>query len=289
MAKRTISELQKAEEKYRALLDKRDNLNASAAEVRKVRDMLNQQRKEMLNSILEIKKLKDERAAEMRLHKERRNESNAKAKELIGLKRELYRQSADRDAMKELERLTREFESLEMKQQTESMTIQEENELIQRLRGNLAERSKLMDLARKTEVVAGRIDDLNSKIDELFESARKEHELVTALYGEVQALGEQMNAKMNEASILVGEADKRHREYLDIRQEADSVHRQAMEMRQFILERRKERKEQFMEGRRALQQQNESVRRSLLDEEASMKEADRQLEELLKKGKISLR
>ena len=83
MPRRTISELDRAEEKYSALIEKRNMLNDDAAEIRKARDMLNDQKEKLFDEVLEIKKQKDEKAAEMRSHKLLRNELNARAKELI--------------------------------------------------------------------------------------------------------------------------------------------------------------------------------------------------------------
>ena len=289
MPKRTISELEKAEEKFDALISKRNKLNDEGGELRNVRDMLNEQKRKLLDETLEIKKTKDEKAAEMAAHKRARNELNAKAKELIQLKRELHKNAPDSDAYREIERLNREFEFLEMKQQTDTLSVQEENEVIQKMRQNLSERNGLLAVTRKGEEIVGRLEDINRKIDDLFEEAGREHESVTSLYAEVRALGEQMNSKMNEASILIGEADRKHREFTEKRDEADACHHEAMEMRSFILERRKERREKAAESRKAIQNQNFSVRRTLFDEKASEEEADKQLQELMKRGKISLR
>ncbi|MCL5677934.1 MAG: hypothetical protein M1442_01520 [Candidatus Thermoplasmatota archaeon] len=289
MPRRTISELDRAEEKYSALIEKRNKLNDDAAEIRKARDMLNDQKEKLFDEVLEIKKQKDEKAAEMRSHKLLRNELNARAKELILLKRELYRNAPDNDIYREIDRLNREFDRLERKQQTEALTIPDENEVIQKMRTNLAERNRLLSVSHKGEQIAGRLSELNAQIDSIFEQARKEHELVISLYTEVQAYGEQMSSKLAEASILVSESNKRHREYLEKREEADKCHAEAMEMRGLILERRRERREKANESRQALREQNLSVRKTLFDERASEEEAEKQLQELLKRGKVSLR
>ncbi len=289
MTKRTISELQKAEEKYQALINKRNALNDEASEIRKTRDMLNDQKRQFLDAVYEVKKNKDTKAAEMREHKNRRNDLNRQAKELIQVKRELHRHSPDSEIFAKLDQLAKEFDALERRQQTESMTIAEENDLIQRMRNNLTERNRLSSIAKKSEEIVGKVDELNSKIDEIFDKSRKEHELVVSLYTEVQALGEEMNSKMNEISIIINEANKRHQEFIEKRAEADKVHHDAMEMRALILERRKERRETFLEGKRAMQEQNTTARKVLFDKEASEKEADKQLQELLKRGKINLR
>lgn len=289
MTKRTISELQRAEEKYQALVNKRNALNAEAFEIRKTRDMLNDRKRELLDAVYEVKKKKDSRASEMREHKAKRNELNKKAKELIQLKRELHKHSPDSEVIRDLERLAREFDALERRQQTESMTIAEENDLIQRLRNNLSERNRLSSIAKRGEEIGGKVGEINKQIDEMFENSRKEHELVVSTYTEVQALGEEMNSKMNEVSLLINEANKRHKEFIDKKGEADKAHQEAMEMRTLILERRKERKENFLERKRAIQEQNSATQKVLFDREASEQEADKQLQELLKRGKISLR
>jgi uncharacterized coiled-coil DUF342 family protein len=289
MPKRTINELDKAEEKFDALITKRNMLNDEANELRQVRDMLNDQKRKLLDETLDTKKEKDAKVAEMGIHKRKRNELNAKAKELIQLKRQLHQNTPDTEMYREIDRLNREFEFLEMKQQTDTLSVQEENEVIQKMRFNFAERNRLLAVTRKGEEFFSKLEEANVQIDRIFDEARKEHEAVTSLYREVQAFGEQMNAKMNEASILIGEADRKHAEFVKKREEADACHYQAMEMRSFILEQRKERREKAMESRKALQEQNFSVRKTLFDKKASEEEADKQLQELMKRGKISLR
>ncbi|MEM3852196.1 MAG: hypothetical protein QXP70_04270 [Methanomassiliicoccales archaeon] len=286
---RRIEELKRAEEKYHALLDKRDRLNSEAAEIRKVRDMLNEQRKTLFSSIIDIRKSVSEKVTELNKHKNARNEFNSKARELIQLKRQLYKSYPDSDVFREIEKLNREFETLELKQQTESMSLQEENEVISRMRSILSERSEMMKLSKKTEAIAGQLSDINAKIDEYFQNARREHEMVMSIHAELQQLREEMEKKIQEASIITGEADHKHKEYIEKKGEADAAHAQAMEMRSLILEIRKERKEAFLEGKRAIQEHNASALKLLEDRHASEEEADRQLQELLKKGKISLR
>ena len=116
--------------------------------------------------------------------------------------------------IREIDRLNREFDFLEMKQQTDTLSVQEENEVIQKMRFNFAERNRLLAVTRKGEEFFGKLEDANAQIDRIFDEARKEHEAVVTLYRDVQAFGEQMNTKMNEASILIGEADRKHAEFV---------------------------------------------------------------------------
>lgn len=286
---RKISDLERAEEKYRALLDKRDRLNAEAIEIRKVRDMLNEQKASLIQEALDIRKQLSGKASQIREHKQKRNEYNAKARELIALKKELYKNSPGADAFRDVERINREFEQLELRQQTESMSIADENKLIERMRTLLAERSRLMEITRKGEEIAGRLGELDARIDEFFSHANAEHEALVSIYREMGELDEQLKKKMEEAAVVTGEADRKHREYLEKREEANRAHAEAQEMRSLILEIRKERREAFLERKRAISEHNESARKVLLDSEASDREAEKQLEELLRKGKISLR
>src|SRR4030066_379285 len=81
-----ISELQSAELKFRALLNKRDEINEQAVVLRSERDSFNEQRKGLQELMSAARDKRDALVAEMRVHKKRRDELQAKAKELIAYK-----------------------------------------------------------------------------------------------------------------------------------------------------------------------------------------------------------
>ena len=74
-----ISELQSAELRFRALLNKRDEINEQAAVLRSERDSLHERKMTLQDQMNEARNKRDAFVAEMRVHKHRRDELQAKA------------------------------------------------------------------------------------------------------------------------------------------------------------------------------------------------------------------
>src|SRR5205823_2725285 len=141
--KKTSSELEQAEIKLQSLMEKRDALNAEAQQARQERDLVHEKKREVGARLRPLKDRRASFAAEARAHREKRDELQAKAKALIELKRKL-RASGPTDVGAELRALTRRVSQLEMRQQTASLSLSKENELI----GELEESMKpLMPVA----------------------------------------------------------------------------------------------------------------------------------------------
>jgi uncharacterized coiled-coil DUF342 family protein len=85
--KEDLEQIKNAEKKYQSLIEKRNELNQIANQIRDERDMLNKKRNELKDSIDACKKERDKLVAKMREHKEKRNQYQQQAKELIDAKR----------------------------------------------------------------------------------------------------------------------------------------------------------------------------------------------------------
>src|SRR5881398_1410041 len=143
--KKTSSELEQAEIKLQSLMEKRDALNAEAQQARQERDLVHEKKREVG---VRLRPLKDRRAsfaAEARAHREKRDELQAKAKALIELKRKL-RGSGHADVGAELRGFKRRVAAMEMRQQTASLTLGAENELLGELKASMKRLKQLEGL-----------------------------------------------------------------------------------------------------------------------------------------------
>ena len=128
-----ISELQSAELKFRASLNKRDEINQQAVVLRSERDSLNDQKKGLQDQLRDARDRRDALVAEMRAHKQRRDDLQKKAKELIEFKKKLKGMPMG-DLKGEVHALQAEARMMELRQQTVPLTIPKERELLRQSR-----------------------------------------------------------------------------------------------------------------------------------------------------------
>ena len=286
--KKLPSELEKAEIKLRTLLDKRDDLNEQANVVRQERDLLHNQRKELADKMRGLKVKRDEFVRQMRSHKILRNKLHNEARDLIETKRKLRGRFNNR-IVDDLRQLRKEFDKMELKQQTTSLTVAKENELIKEIRGTYHELLELEKVEDENVKTSKDVGDINSRIDELFREADEEHKLVVQLSNEAQELHEKVVESFKAISHFMVEADKKHKEFLEMREKANAYHERAQEMRRTVLKTKDDERKERREARDLIKQQNLSVRRALTDERKLDEAAEQSLQQLLKHGKLELK
>ena len=282
------SELEQAEIKLESLIQRRDALNAQAAVSREERDLLHQQKREVVDQARALRDERDRLVDEMRAHRDRRNEFQRKARELIELKRKVRGQFQG-SISGELDRLRRDVKGMEMRQQTTSLKIEEENALLDDLREKLKELKALEHVRSEQDKIGKEVRDLDGSITDLFRAGDKEHELVVKLNAEAKDRHEKVGALAAQIAALAADADKKHEEYLKVRGRADELHGKAMEMREAVLTIRNTARAEIREARNLLRQQNVTVRRELLDERKLDKAAEEALQLLLKKGRVEMK
>ena len=285
---RKISDLRSAEEKFRALLNKRDDINSQAAAFRTERDGLNAKKREVQEKIREERDQRDALVAEMRTHKDQRNDLQRQAKELIEFKRKLKGRPLG-DLNDEIKALSKQIKELNLKQQTVPMALPEEKKLLDDLRAKIAELERIKVILSEQEKIVKEIHNIDQSIDELFRRADKEHEEVVRLSKESQERHDRVTGLMKEVAVLKGAADKNHADFVKLKGEADGVHQKAVEMRDKIIEIRKERRAAWQEERDSIKAVNEATRKALDDERRRDQAAEEALELLLKKKKVEIR
>lgn len=287
MPKKTISELQSAELKYRALLNKRDEINAQAALLRDERDTLHEQKRALQAEVRAARERRDALVAEMKAHKQRRDELQAKAKELIEFKKKMKGQPTG-SLKDEIRSLERQIKEMELRQQTVPLSIPKERELLEDLKRKMAEVEKLKGVLAEQERIQKEIKDIDRSIDALFKEADKEHAEVVRLSEEQHKAHEEAVAHTKEIAALTAAANKKHEEYLKLKAEADATHQKAQEMREKIIEIKGEKRRERMEERRALRELNLAAKKALDDKQVRDKAAEEALQMLMKKGKVEI-
>jgi uncharacterized coiled-coil DUF342 family protein len=280
-------EMYAAEKKYQALIEKRDEYNAEAERVKAERDALNQKKKELMQQIESLKKEKREFAEKLALHKKKRDEMNAKARELVGLRKD-KRGRIRKNLEEEVKGLEEEIAALDRKQQTTSLPLEEEREVIARIKQKTEELKQLKTILGEQENLISEVKTLDEMITNLFNEANKEHAEVVVLSAQVKEYNEKIKSIVDEISHVIAEANKKHEEYTGLKAKATECHLKAREMREKIITTRRELKMEEIEAERIIEEHNDNVRKKLMDEKIYDEFAEKSIEELLKKGKINI-
>ena len=286
--KKVPSELEKAEIKLQTLVERRDVLNAEANVHRQERDKLHEQKRTLA---AEMRTLKDERDAivrEMRSHKDRRNTFQAKARQLIDLRRKA-RGRVKGSVSSNLATLRRDIAKIEMDQQTKVMKLDEEDELLDELKAKVREMRELEKVKGVEEQVYKDVKELDVAIDDLFQRADEAHAQVVVHSERANAIHDQVTALVKNLAALISEANKKHDEFLEARGKADEVHAKVVDMRGKVLSTRDAARAEVRESRQILKQHRQDVRKALFDEKKLDEFADQAVASLLKKGKVEIR
>lgn len=285
--KKTVSELEQAEIRLQSLLEKRDALNREAQLLRQERDLVHERKRELGPKLRELKDRRAALAAEARAHRTKRDELQAKAKSLIELKRKM-RGSTSADVGAELRAMKKRVAQMEMRQQTASLTLSEENELLDELKQSMKRLKLLESLKGDQDKISKEIRDIDAGITELFQAAEKEHQAAMDLSAQARAVHEETIGLVQQMSTLILEGNEKHAGYLEAKTKADEVHAKVVEMREKVLSIRGARRAEEREAREALRRQNREVRRTLLDPKKLEDSADQALKALLEKGRVEI-
>ncbi|MDH4123734.1 MAG: hypothetical protein OEV21_06605, partial [Thermoplasmata archaeon] len=192
------------------------------------------------------------------------------------------------DVRSDLSYAKREMQKLEMEQQTIPRPLEKEAEIIKRIKKLYEQISHLEAIAKDQKEIKMSLSEIDETIDEAFRLANAEHQHLLVHVNERKLTDEHIREVVNEISIIIGAADKKHQEYMDIRDSADQQHAKAREMREKILEIRATKRKDREEQRRAISDINEAARKELQDKDKLDKAAESALEKLLSKGKVEL-
>lgn len=281
------SEHESAERIFNDLIKKRDEQNLKATELRGERDIVHAKKRELIEEMQQLKVERDAYNTEMKVHKERRNEYQKKGRTLIDRKKSVAR-NIDGSLESTIEMLRLDINELEIKHQTNPSSIEEERDLLERIRHKQVEMDDLKSRTGDQEDLTLEAEGIDSMIDEAFRKADEEHKEVVRLHDEAEKVHKLVVAHIEEINHLNAEGDKKHHQMLDARELADRYHEKAMTMREKLMATRRQAREERAQEKLELDEINKAVQERFGSEEAQKEAEDEILKILQQKGKVDL-
>ena len=285
--KKEKEQLINSEKKYQSYIQRRNELNDLAKVLREERDMINDMHKKIKETMQNTKVERDNFVSKMKEHREKRNKLQEQAKSIIDA-RHKKKGEVFKNLPLRVEELKADFQMLEYKQETIPMSSREENELIDKIREKKIEYQDTLKKLEKQKTIEIDINDKDRTIDELFKKADEEHEKVKYYYDESQKKHEEYIKLVNELSVSIAESNKKHEQYIEIKNEAQTNHEKAVEMRSKIISIKEERRNQWMQAKMAIKEQNIKAREAVMDKKKLSEIAEKSVVDLKKGKKITL-
>jgi uncharacterized coiled-coil DUF342 family protein len=283
-------ELENLQKKSDMFVQKRNEYNDQARQLQSERNLLNDKRKDQFEKMDAIKKERDGHNANLREHKEKRNEYQAQAKLLIAKQRgQKKTEEKDRESpIFKAKRLESEIRDMEFDQQTTVLTVKQENKLIDQIRKKRIEYAGLKKEAEKAALLNVDLRDTGQAIDQLFALADAEHQEVVKYYKLGQEAHDRFMKVFQETSQIIAGANAKHQEYVAMREKADEQHKEFLALRDKVLEVRGREYAEKNEARAIIREQSQNVRKAVSDPKKLDEHADDALEKLKKGGKIQI-
>lgn len=281
------TEIKNAEERFRGLIDKRNELNEEGRFFQKERDSLNEQKKKVRETLDDNVKMRDELVKKSKEHKKKRNSYQKQAKELIAFKNEKRDLLVD-DLQTKVNEIRNDIMEMEYRQQTTPLKLDDEKELIDTIKKRQIELNEKTALLAEQDSIAQEISSLDEKIDELFSKADGEHEMVVEYSKESQVYHDKIKDIYDKLNELSRESDEWHKKFIGVREKADYYHKRAMEMKDEVLGMKRSRNQERKKRMEALLEQNRTVEQELYDKEKLKEKEDESLRKLREDGKINI-
>ena len=217
-----LRKIEELNQKLAVLKEQRSNLFAEAKELAVKRDKLNDEFKRLRVEAQELKKARDEINTRVKELKQQRSQIKAeiakKATELKSLQSEIKVLMAKKPP-KSSGVLQKEVEAIEWKIQTTPLTLQEEKQLVEKvkqLEAQLNVHGRIEQLSRKKL-------ELTTELKALEARAKSLHEKIINEAEKSQQTHKEMIKKLEEAKKLKTEADSLHKLFLQTKEKLKPV------------------------------------------------------------------
>jgi len=281
-------EMDDAEKKFQGYIGRRNEFNDKARQMREDRDLLHNRRKEIMTQVNALREERSKALDELRKHKERRDLLHKQAKKIIEIKRSKREMTKGETISVDLNVLREKLRKLEYMQQTTPLSMDKEREVLDEIRDGYESLKELETEYQQVRDINSEVQNMDGELDTLFKDADSEHQLVVKYYETSRKYQEKLDEIFVEVSHLIAEADKKHASFVEFRRKADEFHEKAMDMRGKLNDYRKENRQQVMESKKIIGDQNKAARQAVGNKEMLDEKYDEALEHLLKKGKIQL-
>jgi len=257
-------------EKLSALRDHEDRLQSEALECAEKRDKLNGRVKNLRDDVLELRSQRDELNNKVKELKQQRNEMTARIHERLEETKKLGEESkalAKRKPPRKHEVLQKEVESIDWTIQTTSLTLQEDKELVEKVK----QLETQLAIYRKLEQLAKRIGQSRAETKTMKSESELLHRQLTENAQKSQETHRKMLEKIEETKTLKKEADSMHKEFLQVKERTRPLQE---EVRLVVNQIRQLKGEIRMEVQRETKESQDALRETL----------ERQAKEKLKRG-----
>jgi len=261
---------QELTQKLSVLRDQKNRLDAEAGEWAEKRDELNEQIKTLRAEILELKGERDKLNEKVKELKQQREETKTEIREKIEELRKLNQEVkafSKKKPSRSFQTLQKEVEGIEWKIQTTPLSLQEEKELVERVK----QLETQLNILRKLDQLNQKILELRAELKALETNSKLYHEKLIEAAQESQEIHKRMLEKIGEAKKLKIEADNLHKLFLQTKEKARPIQEEMSAISNQIRQLREEIRE-------------EDEREKKKREEALREELERQAREKLKRG-----
>jgi uncharacterized coiled-coil DUF342 family protein len=199
---------------------RRNELNAQASKFAGDRNTLNNQTREHVEEAKKHKEERDKINVEVQDLKEQRNDLNSQANVLFE-NVEAFKKQHGTLKSRGIKELQKQIEYLDFKQQTEVFTVDQERELIEKIKqmkesvreqeAELEQNKEVKTKLTQAKDFRKMASDLHAKVTELAELAQNHHDQMVELYRKADQSRE--------------EADEMHKKFVEAQEAADAEHR----------------------------------------------------------------
>lgn len=267
MSERKKSEMvAELNEKLSALKDQENRLETEARERADKRDRLNGRMKSLRDEVLDLRSQRDELNSKVKELKQRRNEMTAGVHERLEEIRKLEDEKkalAKRKPPRSHGTLQKEVESIDWTIQTTSLTLQEDKELVEKVK----QLETQLAIHKKLERMTGRIAQLRTEIKTMKSQSELLHKQLTEGALKSQETHGKMLEKLEDSKALKTEADNMHKEFLQAKERTRPVHEEMKLMLSQIRQLKGEMREEMQKEKK----ESQDALRETLEREAKEK------------------
>ena len=265
-----VQKIEELSQRLSGLKEQRNKLNAEAREWAEKRNKLNEQFKSLRVEAFELKNERDKLNETVKELKQQRDlaraEFRGKIEEIRKINQEIKAVAKKRPS-RSVQDLQKEFDSVEWKIQTSSLSLKEEKELVEQVKQLEAQ----LNVYRRLDHLNQKIIELKGELEVLETKSRLFHEKLTETAPKSQQIHEKMLEKIDSSKKLKTEADSLHEQFLQTREKAKPFQEEILEISNQI-------------GRLKEEIQREEDKEKKKTEEALLEKLEKQAREKLRRG-----
>lgn len=214
--------IERLEQKVTSLLEEEDLSRNLTNQLAEKRNKLNDRSRNLREEVQQLRSERDQMNDKVRSLKERRNDLTLVIKEKVERIRHLIEESksvAEKKPRRTHKDLQDEIDSIDWKIQTTSHTLQEDKELVEKVK----QLETQLSVHKKFEQLRKTVQDEKAQVARLRTESQQSHQALTAQAKIGQELHSRMLVRMEEAKAVKAEADAIHKQFLEAKEKAKPI------------------------------------------------------------------